>query len=320
MSSYGSKHLRITIYLLIETVLLYVGLALVANWLSTDRMGPYFWLAYIPVLLMQGFWLDRIYIVGHEATHKKLFPNHPRLNDLTGSVILLPLMVPIGIYRKIHYFHHGFNRKDHHTSVLDVYVSQKPITPLRRFWYYLVWYIGVFAGGYFLHSLISVVIMLFLPTSTAVKISPAFKGWKVSDRLRAWAFFLIAIGLQVAVAFIFGQRAWLRTFVWPMLAFSWIWSLLVYIFHYDTSIGQKVQYNVRSLPRHWFFSWVLMNFNEHTTHHTKPNIPWYLLPDNRIALPEEFQHNQKVGSIWAAILQQLKGPTIVYDPEKSTPQ
>ena len=118
---------------------------------------------YFPLLLFQGLWFYRFYIVGHEASHKKLFPNNIKHNDFFGSLILMPLMVPINIYRKIHYFHHGFNRKDEHTSALDTYVVKGRMKTLKKIYYYFIWYLSVFFGGFFIHSLISVILFLFIP-------------------------------------------------------------------------------------------------------------------------------------------------------------
>jgi fatty acid desaturase len=59
-----------------------------------------------------------------------------------------------------------------------------------------------------------------------------------------------------------------------------------------------------------------MNFNEHATHHQNPNIPWYELPQKRIALPEDFDvQNQPTRNFFKAILNQLKGPIIVYEQQ-----
>jgi fatty acid desaturase len=99
-----------------------------------------------------------------------------------------------------------------------------------------------------------------------------------------------------------------------MLAFAWVLSILVYIFHYDTTIGEEVRYNVRSVKPIPFLSWVLMNFNEHATHHQYPNIPWYELPKKRKNLPENYsKKNQNTWNFFKAIFNQLKGPNIQYE-------
>lgn len=306
------KHYRTNTLMVAETILVFIIISTIANILHLYLAGPLYYCLYIPVLLFQGLWLDRIYVVGHEATHKKLFPRHLLANDITASLILLPLLVPVRIYRKIHYFHHGFNRKDHDTSALDVYVSEKPLNKFRKSWYKFLWYVGVFFGGYFLHSLASIIIFLFIPTKVAVKISPAFNNWKLSDRIISWLQFFAGISFHAIFWLIGGFEIWLYTLGFPMLVFAWIWSMLVYIFHYDTTIGEQVRYNTRSLKRHWFFSWLLLNFNEHSSHHMYPNIPWYELPERKQPLPNEFEKNQNVQTIYQAIFQQLKGPKIVY--------
>lgn len=312
-----SRHQKTTIYLLAETVIVFVALIVLANYVWRIETA-WKWLIYLPILFFQGLWLDRIYIVGHETTHGKLFPKNRYLNDLVGIIMLLPLAVPLQIYRKIHQFHHGFNRKDVHTSALDTFVSKKPLTKIRRFWYQSLWFVGIFGSGYFWHSFAAIVIFLFLPTATATKISPAFKHWTGRDRFISWTQFLFGVAFHLAFYFLGGFSFWLLGLALPILVFAWIWSVLVYIFHYDTSIGNEVRFNVRALPRHWFFSWLLMNFNEHTTHHAFPSIPWYQLPENRIEILEKYRANQNVKTVWQAIFQQFKGAKIVYESETAT--
>lgn len=307
------RHARITTFLLAETLLVFLILPAAAKFLWQTEIGFTGWLLYAPVLLMQAFWLDRLYIVGHEATHRKLFPDNRRLNDLVGTLMLMPLAVPLQVFRKIHQFHHGFNRRDVHTSALDVFVSDAPVSRSKSFLYKTAWFVGVFGSGYFWHSFVSIVIFLFVPTRYAARISPAFKHWTSRDRVVSWVQFLLGVSFHLTIYFVGGFSFWLISLGLPILVFSWIYSLLVYIFHYDTSIGADVRFNARSLERNWFFSWLLMNFNEHATHHAFPNIPWYELPEKRQPLPKKFSSNQKVQTIWQAVLQQLKGPKIVYD-------
>jgi fatty acid desaturase len=297
-------------YLLLETT----GVFLAASTISVlCKMHNLAWYFHFPLLFFQGLWFYRFYIVGHEASHKKLFADNLTKNDFWGSIILLPLMTPINIYRKIHFFHHGFNRKDAHTSALDVYETRHKPNIFIKMYYYALWYISIFFGGLFIHSLISVILFLFIPPSLSVKISPAFKGWDWSDQIKAILLFTLGVGFHLIVYFWGGKTIYLYTLGYPMLCFAWILSLLVYVFHYDTTMGSETRYNVRSVDKIPFFSWLLMNFNEHATHHQHPNIPWYELPEKKTPLPEKFhQQNQNTTNFFKAILNQLKGPTIVY--------
>ena len=307
------RHGLLTCRILVETALLLAFFSALAV-LLTARLNaqPWWYFAYAPVLSSQALLFQRLYIIGHEGAHRKLLPMSRLGNDLLGQLLLLPLLIPIEVYRKVHRFHHGFNRRDLHTSALDVYVSRRPVTALRRLYYHALWYLGVFAGGYYLHSLVSVVLFLFVPTQLAERISPAFKGWNGMARMRAWTQLLLGVALHAAVWMLLGRRVWLAVLGWPMLAFAWVWSLLVYVFHYATTIGPNTRYNVRALDRSALFSWLFLYFNEHATHHMYPNLPWYELTAHRQSLPPEFaEKNQGSGSVLRAIFVQLRGPTIV---------
>lgn len=300
--------------LIIETFLIFLlnsGLAVCVFSIHTDILR---YSLYVPLLLFQGLWLYRIYIVGHETAHKKLFPKNLFLNDLIGTIVLTPLLVPVNIYRKIHYFHHGFNRKDEHTSALDTFVVKGKYRTMKTIYFHIIWYLSIFCGGFFIHSMISVLLFLFIPPSIAVKISPAFKGWTWKDQFKAIALLCIGVAVHLVVYLGLGKWNYLLILGFPMLSFAWILSMLVYIFHYDTTMGNEVRYNVRSVERVPIFSWILMNFNEHATHHQYPNIPWYELPAKRKPLPEDFaDKNQNTYNFFKAIFNQFKGPIIKYE-------
>ncbi len=302
-------------YLIFETIFIFLFISWIAIYVKNATLTTW-WKAFIyfPILAFQGLWFYRFYIVGHEASHKKLIPENITTNDFWGTVILLPLLTPINIYRKIHYFHHGFNRKDHHTSALDTFVIKGKYKKLKTIYSYALWYLAVFGGGFFLHSFMSVVLFLFIPPKLSIRISPAFKGWTWEDQIKAIALFLLALSCHIALYYWGGKEIYLTVLGYPLLAFAWWLSLLVYIFHYDTTKGDHVRYNVRSVRHVPIFSWILMNFNEHATHHQFPNIPWYELPSKRKELPLKFDEaNQKTNNFFKAILQQLKGPVIVYE-------
>lgn len=303
------------VYLVFETIVVFVANSLLAVGLQKYvQNGALFYALYLPLLLFQGLWFYRIYIVGHETAHKKLFPQNLKINDIVGGMVLLPMLVPVHVYRKIHFFHHGFNRKDAHHSALDIFVVKGRFKAIKRLYCYFVWYLSVFCGGFFIHSLISVLLFLFIPPAVAVRISPAFKGWTYLDQVKAILLFGTGVGLHLMVLFVFGSQIYLYVLGYPMLSFAWVLSLLVYIFHYGTTVGNEVRYNVRSVKHVPVFSWILMNFNEHATHHQYPSIPWYELPKKRKALPEEFSaKNQNTSNFFKAILNQLKGPTIHYE-------
>src|SRR5690606_4166258 len=216
MSGDAPRHRLITARLLLESLSIASLLAYATVWLAA-RPEPITALATAALIFAQGCWLHRLYVVAHEASHGKLWPSDRRLNDALGQLLLLPLMLPLRIHRKIHAFHHGHNRRDFATSSLDTFVVRGRATALRRAWCHLLWLLAVFAGGFFIHSLISVVLFLAMPLRIARRISPAFKGWRGTDQLRSLASFAIGLGLQLGVAWVFGARVWALTLGWPLL-------------------------------------------------------------------------------------------------------
>jgi fatty acid desaturase len=174
-----------------------------------------------------------------------------------------------------------------------------------------LWFFYVFAGGFFLHTLATILIFLCVPTARAIRISPVFRAWPVRLRLIAWLQFLAGVGLHAAVFALLGPAAWLALLGLPMLVFAWFWSMLLYIYHYRAPVGPAVRDNVRSLPRQPFFSWLLLNFNEHAAHHRNPNIPWYALSGRS---GTDLEQRDGAGTLFSAVWQQRRGP-ILWTPE-----
>ena len=125
---HGIGHIRRNTIMLMETSFLFL-LFLTISWWGHQHQQPFvLWTG----VFAQGFWFQRIYCVGHESSHQKLFPNHTKANDIIGQLFLWLLLVPLPIFRKIHRFHHSCNRKDVKTSALDVYVIPKNATWIHR--------------------------------------------------------------------------------------------------------------------------------------------------------------------------------------------
>lgn len=294
--------------LLVETIFVFGLLALLsASIFALDAPRVFLFLS----IVAQGCWFHRLYVVGHEASHRKLFPNQLQKNERWGQLLLLPILLPLRIHRKIHAFHHAHNRRDVHTSSLEIFPLSRNAGPLRRLLCNLTWFIAVFCGGHFFHGLISVMLFLWLPLPLAKKVSPAFRGWKAQDRFHAIASFGAGLALHLSLYWLGGQALWFVVLGAPMLVFAWVYSLLVYIYHYRTSYGPKVQYHVRRLDCPALVRWWLLNFNEHIAHHWNPNIPWYELPEHQRSLPDEFANNSKISGLLQAILFQLRGVVFV---------
>lgn len=304
----ADDHNRRAVFMLAETAAVTLGWATLTAWALGVGAGSG-WLALLGVL--QGVWFQRLYCVGHEASHRKLFPGWPLANDLAGQLALLPLLVPLRVFRKIHAFHHGMNRRDAHTSSLEVFVVPAGAGPLRRAGCHALWYLAVFAGGWFVHSLVSIVLFLFLPRRWARKVSPAFHGWRRADQLASWGVFAVGLALHGAVVLTQGWTGWAWGLGLPMAVFAWVYSVQLYVYHYDTTLGPRVRFHVRSLRASPLTSWWLLHLDHHAVHHRDPRVPWYALPQHHEPPPVGFEGNH-TGVTWlGGVLAQLRGARIV---------
>jgi fatty acid desaturase len=296
--------------MLAETVGLFVGLFGLGLWAEAEGWLPLM----VAAGVLQGLWFQRLYVVGHESAHRSL-SSQVRVNDVLGQVALLPLLVPINVFRAIHRFHHGANRRDARSAALDVFVVPDGAGPLRRGLPWLIWYGAVFAGGWFVHGLVSVVLFLFMPPTVARRISPAFNRWTGADQGRAVGAMLLGLGLHLGVLGGLGASAWWAVLGVPFVVFAWVYSVQLYVYHYRTTMGSQVLFHARSVRASRLTRWWLLNLPLHASHHRWPKVPWHALRADQVTMPEGFEHNQRgvswIGAVWA----QWAGPTVVSSAE-----
>lgn len=302
-------HTARTYRMLAETFGISLLLTALAAAAHTAQLSAVVWALALP----RGAWILRHYAVGHEAAHGKLFPGQPETNALWGQLALTALLTPLLVFRKIHQFHHGNNRRDEHTSALEVVFVRKD-SLLRRAYAWGRWLFLVFGAGWFWHGLVSVLLFLMLPVRVAERISPAFKGWSVTDRCWSIAVFGAVVSAHATCWLSLGVGWWLTLFGAPLLVFSWIYSLQLYIYHYDTSIGADVGGNTRCLGGRWVGWWIL-NLNEHATHHRRPAIVWYMLP--QATRSGVYSEQQPRASWWWGVVNQLRGPRLFVLPQRT---
>lgn len=295
------SHTQRTLLLLVETVFIY--LVFMSLWRYTSAHAGLL----VLYVLATGVWLERLFVVAHEGVHKKLLPTRPVINDLITWVLLLPVGVPLTIYRKIHYFHHGFNRKNEHTAALDCF-SVERLDLFSRITRTGLWFYYVYCGGFFVHGIVTVLLFLFVPGAQLRRISDVFLAWTPKLRLLSWVQLLCTAVVHCAAATFLTPGGWLTMIGAPLLVFAWSWSLKLYIYHYDQALGPDVRRNVRSCKPNRFLSWLLLNFNEHAAHHFDPTRPWYEL--KQVASEIDGQVQERV-SIFEAILEQGGGPLLI---------
>jgi fatty acid desaturase len=224
-----------------------------------------------------------LFSVLHEAIHRSLAPvtRLPliglSMNDLLGRVVGIVFGSPFDFVSAAHVTHHSVNRTaDEH---LEVYDRSLPDVERRSF---VKGYYFFLLGGLYTVELI-VPMLFWLPQRI---VQPRLERLFQADpmarqvlrricrsphRLRAVrvdAGFIVAS--IAASTVLYGRYWWILALHFLIRAF--LVSLLDYVYHYGSPLGDRLHgYNLE-LPR--WLSPLILNFNYHGVHHRFPALPW----------------------------------------------
>jgi omega-6 fatty acid desaturase (delta-12 desaturase) len=94
---------RAAFWQLVNTLLPFLGL-----WVAIFFLIDYsFWLA-LPLFLLNGFFLGRLFILQHDCGHQS-FTRSRRANNIIGNILALLTCLPYKYWATSHNFHHGHN-------------------------------------------------------------------------------------------------------------------------------------------------------------------------------------------------------------------
>jgi len=239
-----------------------------------------------------GFWIGRLFILGHDACHQSFTP-HRRLNRWLGRLVFLPSLTPYSLWEAGHnVVHHGY------TNLKGADFVWAPLTP-EEFRAMPRWRRAlerVYRSGWapWLYYLIEMWwLRMYFPSRRRMPARrPVFfwDGVLVSAAALAW------IGGLLAAAAATGQSAALTVgtgFVVPFLFWNGMIGFVVYLHHTHTSVAwyeEKAEWSrsqpfvtttvhVTFRPR-WFgldAGALLHHIMEHTAHHVDMGIPLYRL-------------------------------------------
>jgi fatty acid desaturase len=224
-----------------------------------------------------------LFSVLHEAIHRSLAPvtRLPllglSLNDLLGRVVGIVFGSPFDFVSTAHVTHHSVNRTpDEH---LEVYDRSLPTAERRSFvkGYYFFLLGGLYAVELF------VPMLLWLPHRI---VQPRLERLFQTDpmarhvlrrivrsphRVRAIRIDACVIVASIATSTVlYGRYWWILALHFLIRAF--LISLLDYVYHYGSPLGDRLHgYNLE-LPR--WLSPLILNFNYHGVHHRFPALPW----------------------------------------------
>lgn len=245
---------------------------------------------------LAGFWIGRLFILGHDACHQSFTP-HRELNKLLGRIAFLPSLTPFSLWEVGHnVVHHGqTNLKGFDFVWAPASVAEFRAMPvwrqnLERFYrsgwgpvvYYLVeiWWSKMYFPN---KKVMSSTRKVFLRDS-----------WLVSVFAAVWigslSYLAVTTGQSILTLLICG-------FVIPYLFWNGMIGWVVYVHHTHTSVSwydkkaewMKAQPFVSTTVHLTFqrhFGAVLHHIMEHTAHHVDMGVPLYQLQEAQSKLEE----------------------------------
>jgi acyl-lipid omega-6 desaturase (Delta-12 desaturase) len=245
------------------------------------------WPLQLASALAAGFWIGRLFILGHDACHQSYTPSRS-LNRVLGRIAFLPSLTPYSLWEVGHnVVHHGYTNLKGVDFVWAPLSRQEyaALSPLRRLCERL-YRSGWGCGAYYLVEIWFK--RMFFPAAAHM---PTRRPVFLADNLLVSAAALAWIGALVAVALAADRppgSTLLFGFVIPWLFWNTMIGFVVYVHHTHEEVRWYTDKKAwaEALPFvsttvHLTFPGrigaLLHHIMEHTAHHVSMSVPLYRL-------------------------------------------
>lgn len=246
--------------------------------------------------LLAGYWIARLFILGHDACHQSLTPSR-RLNRWLGRLAFLPSLTPYSLWDVGHnVVHHGFTNLKGHDFVWAPLSPEeyRALSPGRRFLERL------YRSGYFpwLYYLVEIWwLRLYFPSARYLS---ARRTVFVLDGLLVSGFALLWIAGLTAAALATQQSVALvlcAGFVLPFVVWNGLIGFVVYVHHTHEDVVWHTTKSEWAATSPFVTSTVHLEWGtladsglhrimQHTAHHVHMGIPYYNLVAAQALLEE----------------------------------
>jgi len=270
---YQGHNTRLAVIQIINTFLPFIAL-----WILTFFVMKHsYWLG-LPLAILCGFFLARIFIIQHDCGHQS-FLSTPKKNSIIGWICSIFSTIPYDYWFRVHNYHHSHNGQLDNRHIGDVpLLTVKEYEALPR-WRQISYQIYRFP--LVLHIVVPVGYLLVVVRAPFVKEKTVNKGHKplISNNLLivlVYGFFTLLLGS----GFLITQLTILFFFI--IIAF---WFFYVQHQHEETykEWKDKWDYIVASVKGSTYYklpqpiNWLTGNIGLHHIHHLSPRIPNYFL-------------------------------------------
>lgn len=247
-------------------------------------VAPWWWVR-LPLALLQGLVIVRIFILYHDFMHNSLLRGSAVAKWVMYAYGVL-VLTPPKVWRQTHNYHHAHTAKivgSHVGSYLMVTTDMwGKMTPRERFMYKLIRHPLTILFGYFTIFLYGMCISSFLRTPR--------KNW---DSLLAVIVNFAITGLLWGF---FGFELFFFAYFVPLFVATATGAYLFYAQHNFPDMyvqpRESWEYTRAALESSSYMEtgpllgWLTGNIGYHHVHHLNPGIPFYRLPEAMKGLPE----------------------------------
>lgn len=279
---------------------------LILTQLQFTQGGDLLWQipAHLACWILTGFALVGLFTIGHDAGHEA-FSAHPSVNTFVGHLCMFPLVNSYAVWVITHDHHHAHTQLRGQEVDWAAHLREKEeltAIPWKGNWILRLGYALPF--GVFFWILWNT----FRRSAAVGDFLPDRQFAKEKRRLALSNAFMILGAVSIYGGLLWAGGLWMMVKYYGVAAFvaTCVGALVVTLQHAnaDTLYFDKASWNpIRGqmvstfdirFPR--FLSWMWCHIDIHIPHHIAPGIPWYRLPQARLALlksyPELYQERR----------------------------
>ncbi|MEL6361194.1 MAG: fatty acid desaturase [Pseudomonadota bacterium] len=274
LSAYREPELDRSLFELAVTVVPFLGLWALALWAGSVHL-----LLSIPIAVVAGTFLVRLFLIQHDCSHGAFFKSRAA-NNWTGRVIGAFTLTPYDLWQKSHLIHHASHGNlakrgigDVFTLTVDEYNAK---SPLGRLGYRLY-------RNPFVLFILGPIYVFLLHHRLPIGFMKAGPRYWISTMLTNVALLGIIVGGSLA----FGWALFLPVYFVITVTAAAIGVWLFYVQHQfedtiwdheaDWQLHEAALYGSSYLKLPAMFQWMTANIGIHHVHHLYSRIPFYKL-------------------------------------------